>query len=209
MTSNGRGVKRLSGWAGCETLCSASQLPSQTCTTKHISSTHPSFWACLWHWKRRFWKGGVSQSCLGGQTQSVWKNDVMKLDGIVVLLHFRTVGLFWKGGFGTRGAQESWRKVGWNLSQIYWLNITVRSTRILCAMVHGCRRSINETSHMCFQQASVTGVEQDSEIKYTDLRDKIMNIASQRVSMITPTPMDIDAVNQQGGDEWGDHSIWN
>ena len=148
MTSNGRGVKRLSGWAGCETLCSASQLPSQTCTTKHISSTHPSFWACLWHWKRRFWKGGVSQSCLGGQTQSVWKNDVMKLDAIVVLLHFRTVGLFWKGGFGTRGAQESWRKVGWNLSQIYWLNITVRWTRIFCAMVHGCGRSINETSHM-------------------------------------------------------------
>ena len=148
MTSNGMGAKRLSGWAGCEKLCSASQLPSQTCTTKHISSTHPSFWARLWHWKRRFWKGGVSQSCLGGQTQSVWKNDVMKLDATVVLLHFRTVGLFWKGGFGTRGAQESWQKVGWNLSQIYWLNITVRWTRIFCAMVHGGGRSINGTSHM-------------------------------------------------------------
>ena len=28
------------------------------------------------------------------------------------------------------------------------------------------------------------------------MRDKIMNIANQRVSMVTPTPMDIDAVNQ-------------
>jgi len=33
MILNGRGVKRLSGWAGCETLCSASQLSSQTWTT--------------------------------------------------------------------------------------------------------------------------------------------------------------------------------
>ena len=73
---------------------------------------------------------------------------VLKLDGIVVLLHFRTLWLFWKGGFGTRGAQESWRKVGWNLSQICWLNITVRSVRIFRAMVHGGGRRINETSHM-------------------------------------------------------------
>ena len=50
----------------------------------------------------------------------------------------------------------------------------------------------------------------DSEVKYTELRDEIMNIANQRMSMITPTPMDIDAVNQQRGDDWeafGD--IWN
>ena len=55
---------------------------------------------------------------------------------------------------------------------------------------------------MCFQQA--TGVSADSEVKYIALRHEIMNIANQRVSMITPTPMDIDAVNQQGGSEWND-----
>ena len=58
---------------------------------------------------------------------------------------------------------------------------------------------------MCFQQA--TGVAADSDLKYIEMRDNIMNIASQRISMISPTPMDIDAVNQQGGDEGGD--IWN
>ena len=61
---------------------------------------------------------------------------------------------------------------------------------------------------MCFQQA--TGVSADSEVKYIELRDEIMNIANQRMCMITPTPMDIDAVNQQGGDEWGAFGgLWN
>ena len=59
-----------------------------------------------------------------------------------------------------------------------------------------------EYQDMCFQQS--TGVSADSEVKYTELRDKIMNIANQRMSMITPTPMDIDAMNQQGGSEWND-----
>ena len=58
---------------------------------------------------------------------------------------------------------------------------------------------------MCFQQASITWV-------HSELRDKIMNIASQRVSMITPAPMDIDALTHgpcppSMADEWGD--IWN
>ena len=43
------------------------------------------------------------------------------------------------------------------------------------------------------------------------MRDKIMISASQRVSMVTPTPMDIDAVRDQhvedGGEDWG--SIWD
>ena len=61
---------------------------------------------------------------------------------------------------------------------------------------------------MFFQQASATGVAEDSQIKYTALREKIMNIANQRVSMITPTPMDIDALNHaREADEWG--HIWN
>ena len=65
---------------------------------------------------------------------------------------------------------------------------------------------------MCFQQASLTGVQEDSEKQYLELRDKILNIASQRVSMITPTPMDIDALTHgpcppSMADEWGD--IWN
>ena len=47
---------------------------------------------------------------------------------------------------------------------------------------------------MCFQQASLTRVQEDSEKTYLQLRDKISNIAAQRVSMITPTPMDIDAL---------------
>ena len=49
-----------------------------------------------------------------------------------------------------------------------------------------------EYQDMCFQQA--TGVSADSEVNYIELRDKIMNIANQRMSMITPAPMDIDAV---------------
>ncbi len=64
---------------------------------------------------------------------------------------------------------------------------------------------LKDYQDMCFQQA--TGVSAESEVKYIELRDKIMNIANRRMSMITPTPMDIDAVNQQGGDDWyGD--IW-
>ncbi len=59
-----------------------------------------------------------------------------------------------------------------------------------------------EYQDMCCQQA--TGVSADSEVKYIELRDKIMNIANQRMSMTTPTPMDIDAVNQQGGSERND-----
>ena len=57
---------------------------------------------------------------------------------------------------------------------------------------------------MCFQQA--TGVSADSEVKYHELRDKTMNIANQRMSMITPTSMDIDAVNQPGR---SGPSIWS
>ena len=64
-----------------------------------------------------------------------------------------------------------------------------------------------EDQDMCFQQASVTWVEQDSETKCIELRDKIMNIANQHVYMITPTPMDIDALNRQSEEDWGD--IWN
>ena len=55
-----------------------------------------------------------------------------------------------------------------------------------------------EYQDMCFQQAA--GVSADSDVKYDGLRDKIINIASQRVSMITPTPMDIDIVKQQSGE---------
>ena len=50
-----------------------------------------------------------------------------------------------------------------------------------------------EYQDMCFQQASGLSVVQDTHY-YTELRDKIINIAGQRVSMITPTPMDIDAL---------------
>ena len=59
-----------------------------------------------------------------------------------------------------------------------------------------------EYQDMCFQQAP--GVSADSEVKYIELRNEIMSIANQEVFMITPTPMAIDAVNQQGGSEWND-----
>ena len=68
-----------------------------------------------------------------------------------------------------------------------------------------------EYQDMCFQQASGLSVVQDTHY-YIELRDKIINIAGQRVSMITPTPMDIDALTHgpcppSMADEWGD--IWN
>ena len=68
---------------------------------------------------------------------------------------------------------------------------------------------------VCFQQASLTGVQEDSEKQYSELRDKILKIASQRVSMITPTPMDIDALTHgpcppSMPDEWGGHlELWS
>ena len=64
-----------------------------------------------------------------------------------------------------------------------------------------------EYQDMIFQQASGNSQTQD-ENHYKDLRDKIINIAGQRMSMITPTPMDIDALNHANeGDDYGD--IWN
>ena len=36
------------------------------------------------------------------------------------------------------------------------------------------------------------------------MRNEIMSIANQRKFMITPTPVDIDAVNQQAGTEWNE-----
>jgi len=64
-----------------------------------------------------------------------------------------------------------------------------------------------EYQDMIFQQASGMSVTQD-ENYYKELRDKIINIAGQRVSMITPTPMDIDALNHANEmDDYGD--IWN
>ena len=52
-----------------------------------------------------------------------------------------------------------------------------------------------------------TGVSADSDVKYIEMKHKIVNIANQRISLVTPTPMDIDAVDQQGGDERS--NIWN
>ncbi len=62
-----------------------------------------------------------------------------------------------------------------------------------------------EYQDICFQQA--TGISSDAapQEKYEELRDKIMSMAGQRVSMSTPVPMDIGALSQ--GDEWGNFGI--
>ena len=66
-----------------------------------------------------------------------------------------------------------------------------------------------EYQDMCFQQA--TEAADPTDLEYNEMRDKIMNIANQRVSMVTPTPMDIDAVRDQhvegGGEDWGSFGI--
>ena len=59
---------------------------------------------------------------------------------------------------------------------------------------------------MCSQQAS--GIGKPIGSTYNEMRDKIMNIANQRVSMITPTPMDIDAVRGYGGEDGGEDWGW-
>ena len=41
-------------------------------------------------------------------------------------------------------------------------------------------------------------------MQYKEMRDKIMNIANQRVSMVTPMPTDIDAVREHGGEDGGE-----
>ena len=45
------------------------------------------------------------------------------------------------------------------------------------------------------------------DMNYNEIRDKVMNIANQSVSMVTPAPMDIDAVREShgegGGGDWG------
>ncbi len=56
---------------------------------------------------------------------------------------------------------------------------------------------------MCFQHATGVSAVQDMQY-YSELRDKIINKARQCVSMITPTPMEIDALNHaRDADEWG------
>ncbi len=51
-----------------------------------------------------------------------------------------------------------------------------------------------EYQDLCFRQALC--VKMREELQYIEMRDKIMNLASQRISMVTPSPMDIYAVNQ-------------
>ena len=63
-----------------------------------------------------------------------------------------------------------------------------------------------EYRDMCFQQA--TGTAKPEEMQYNEMRNKITNIAIQRVSMITPTPMDIDAVRDYGGEDGGEDWGW-
>ena len=61
-----------------------------------------------------------------------------------------------------------------------------------------------EYQDICFQQATGISSEAATQDKYEELRDKVMGMAGQRVSMTTPVPMDIGAVNQQGVEDWGD-----
>ena len=62
-----------------------------------------------------------------------------------------------------------------------------------------------EYQDMCFQQATGISTEAATQEKYEELRDKVMGMAGQRVSMVTPTPMDIGALHQ-GEESW---ECWN
>ena len=62
-----------------------------------------------------------------------------------------------------------------------------------------------EYQDICFQQATGISSEAATQEKYEELRDKVMGMAGQRVSMSTPAPMDIGALTQ--GNEWGE--FWN
>ena len=65
-----------------------------------------------------------------------------------------------------------------------------------------------EYQDICFQQATGISSEAATQEKYDELRDKIMSMAGQRVSMGTPVPMDIGALTHgpcppSMVDEWG------
>ena len=66
-----------------------------------------------------------------------------------------------------------------------------------------------EYQDICFQQATGISSEAATQEKYDELRDKIMSMAGQRVSMSTPVPMDIGALTHgpcppSMVDEWGE-----
>ncbi len=69
-----------------------------------------------------------------------------------------------------------------------------------------------EYQDICFQQATGISSEAATQEKDEELRDKIMSMAGQRVSMSTPVPMDIGALTHgpcppSMVDEWGE--FWN
>ena len=48
-----------------------------------------------------------------------------------------------------------------------------------------------------------------SMLKYTEVRDKVMSIASHRAQMATPTPMEISKVGEDRGGDDGEEEAWH